>query len=48
MRKIHKISNNTPFRIMALCGIYPEKEYQITSENIRVTCKRCKKVIYKK
>lgn len=45
MITIHKIHDTTPFKLKTQCGIYPEKEYQLTSENYKVTCKRCKALI---
>ncbi len=44
--KVHKADFNSSFQIKTICGIYPSKEFKITIENYKVTCKRCKKIIH--
>ena len=41
--KIHKISDNTVFKLRTRCGIYPSDESQITDDDSKVTCEKCKR-----
>jgi len=41
--KIHKVADDTPFRLRAKCGVYPSDEANITEDDSKVTCRRCKR-----
>jgi len=43
MTKIHKVADDTAFRLRAKCGVYPADEAHITEDDSKVTCKRCKR-----
>ena len=43
MKKIHKVADNTVFKLRTRCGIYPSDETQITDDDSKVTCLKCKR-----
>ena len=43
MLKIHKVADDTSFKLRAKCGVYPTDETHITEYDSKVTCRRCKR-----
>ena len=43
IKKIHKAADDTVFKLRSRCGIYPSDESQITDDDSKVTCKKCKR-----
>jgi len=43
MVKIHKVADDTAFRLRAKWGVYPADDDHITEDDSKVTCKICKR-----
>ena len=43
MMKIHKVADDTAYYLRSKCGIFPSNEANITEDDSKVTCRRCKR-----